>query len=137
MLGFSRKIGITTSFVAKLWVVREGLSLCLHRNFPAVVLELDVKSIFDVLTNPNQSNNIISAILDDCRQMMVQFPQLRVRHGYREANRCADKLARMGVQQLVDFCLYEDSPQELQSDLEFDNSGLYVNRRCPETLSSV
>jgi len=137
LFGFSKKVRITTSFVAELWAVREGLSLCLHRNFPAVVLELDAKSIFDVLTNPNQSNNIISAILDDCRQMMAQFPQLRVRHGYREANRCTDKLARMGVQQLVDFCLYEDSPQELQSDLEFDNSGLYVNRRCPETLSSV
>ena len=137
LLGFSRKIGITTSFVAKLWVVREGLSLCLHRNLPAVVLELDVKSIFDVLTNPNQSNNIISAILDDYRQMMVQVPQLRVRHCYREAKRCADKLARMGVQQLVNFCLCEDSPQELQSDLEFDNSELYVNRRCPWTLSFV
>ena len=69
------------------------------------------------------------AILDDYRQMMVQVPQLRVRHCYREAKRCADKLARMGVQQLVNFCLCEDSPH--QSDLEFDNSELYVNRRCP------
>nr|XP_023896924.1 uncharacterized protein LOC112008814 [Quercus suber] len=137
LFGFSRKIGITTSFVAELWAVREGLSLCLHKNFPAVVLELDAKSIYDVLTNPNQSNNIISAILDDCRQMMVHFPQIRVRHCYREVNRCADKLARMGVQQPANFCLYEVSPQELQSDLDFDNSGLYVNRRCPEIFSSV
>ena len=135
--GFSKKIGTTTSFVAELWAVREGLSLCLQRNFPAVVLELDAKSIFEVLVNPNQANNIISAILDDCRQMMIQIPQIRVRHCYREANRCANKLARMGVQQLVDFCLYEDSPQELHPDLEFDNFGSYVNRRCPESLSFV
>lgn len=74
MLGFSRKIGFTISFMAELWVVKEGLSLCLHRNFPAVKLELDAKSIFDVLTNPNQSNYVISVILDDCRQMMDQLP---------------------------------------------------------------
>lgn len=116
--------------MAELWAVREGLSLCLHRSFHVIELELDARSIFDVLTNPNQSNNIIFAILDECRQMMAQFPQLRVRHCYRKTNRCADKLARMGVQQLVGFSFYEDSPQQLQFDLEFDYSGLYVNRRC-------
>ena len=51
--GFSKKIGTTTSFVAELWAVREGLSLCLQRNFPAVVLELDAKSICEVLVNQN------------------------------------------------------------------------------------
>lgn len=91
--GFSKKIGTTTSFMAELWAVRDGLSLCLQRNFPAVVLELDAKSICEVLVNPNQANNVVSAILDDCRQMMIQIPQIRVNHCYREANRCADKLA--------------------------------------------
>ena len=93
MFGFSRKIKIASSFMAELWAVRDGLSLCLHRNFPDVELELDAKSIFDVLTNPNQSNATISAILDYCRQMVAQIPQFRVRPCYREANRCANKLA--------------------------------------------
>lgn len=57
--------------MAELWVVRDGLSLCLHRNFLVVELELDAKSIFDVLTNPNQSNATIFAILDDYRQMVA------------------------------------------------------------------
>ena len=74
MYGFLKKTGITTSLVVELWAVREGLALCLQRNFPVVVLELDAKSIFEVLANPNQANNVVSAILDECRQMMIQIP---------------------------------------------------------------
>ena len=32
-IGFARNIGITTSFQAKLWALRDGLSLFVDRNF--------------------------------------------------------------------------------------------------------
>lgn len=54
--------------------MREGLSLCLQRNYHAVDLELDAKAILDVLNNPNWTNTVISAILDDCRLLATSYP---------------------------------------------------------------
>ena len=63
--------------MAELWVVRDGLTLCLDRNFPDVIIELDAKAIIDVISNPNQPNSIISSIVNDCRHLASKIPQTR------------------------------------------------------------
>ena len=68
--GFARKIGITTSFLAELWALRDGLSLCVDRSILAVDVELDAKSIVDAIVNPDYSNIFASALLDDCRHLI-------------------------------------------------------------------
>ena len=68
--GFARKIGITSSFVAELWGLRDGLLICCSCNFNYVEIELDAKAIIDSLANSNYVNNIVSPILDDCRQLI-------------------------------------------------------------------
>lgn len=40
IVGFARKIGKTTSFVAKLWALRDGLNDCISHYFAAVEVEL-------------------------------------------------------------------------------------------------
>ena len=65
--GFARKIGITNSFIAELWGLRDGLLFYSNCNFDYVEIEMDNKAIIDVLANPNYVNNIVSTILDDCR----------------------------------------------------------------------
>ena len=51
MVGFSRKIGIATSLLAKLWAIRDGLMLCIERNLAMVEVGLDAKAVVDMLTN--------------------------------------------------------------------------------------
>lgn len=118
--------------MAELWVVQDGLLLCVERNFQAVEIELDAKAICDVLCNPKQTKMIILPIVDDCRQLLTRIPQVRFKHCYREANRCADGLARMGGQQSVDFIVYDCPPVEIQSIIDFDVSGMFLSRRCIE-----
>ena len=50
--GFSRSIGFTTSFIAELWALRDGLTFYNNLHFNAVNIEIDVKAIVDLLTNP-------------------------------------------------------------------------------------
>ena len=56
VVGFSRKIGVTSSFDAELWALRDGLTICVNKNFQSVEVELDAKAIIDVLKNPNRTN---------------------------------------------------------------------------------
>ena len=56
VVGYSRKIGVTSSFDAELWALRDGLTICVNKNFQSVEVELDAKAIIDVLKNPNRTN---------------------------------------------------------------------------------
>ena len=106
MAGFSRRIGATNSFMAELWGLRDGLILCSNLHLPSLIIEIDAKAIVDALLHLNYKNNVISPILEDCRQLVTQFHWIQFKHSYSEANRCADVLTRRGTKQDIDFLLF-------------------------------
>ena len=135
VIGFSRKIGRTDSFVAELWALRDDLQLCRQLNACAVLMELDAKSLVDALNNSSYCNSIISPLLDDCKLLMDQTPQVRIKHTYQEANKCADRLANLGLFQSVDFLVHTDPPVELFPLIKADSRGTCCNRLCPSFSS--
>ncbi|KAL0005536.1 hypothetical protein SO802_013097 [Lithocarpus litseifolius] len=134
IVGFACQIGSTTSFLAELWALRDGLNLCLSYNFDAVEVELDAKAIVDAISNPKYTNVFVSPLMEDCRLLVSRIPHIRMRHCYREANRCADGLARLGGLQATDFVMFMCPPMDLVKLLESDFNGLYLHRPCPELL---
>ena len=132
MARFSKRIGITSSFEAELWGLRDGLTLCSNLNFSTLIVELDAKVIVDIFHNANYENNIVSPILDDCRQLISRLGQVQIKHIYRKAYRCANALARMGVEQDISFLSLSCSPLDIRNSLDFDLSGLYSIKHCPE-----
>ena len=102
----------------------------------AVDIQLDAKAVIELLANPLCSNNVVTPIVDDCRLLLSQIPQVRLSHCYREANGCADFLAKNGITQDRDFIVYVDPPMELLELIRSDCSGMYHNRLCPDTLTS-
>ena len=132
--GFTRRIGTTTSFLAELWALRDGLQLCLQIHAQATLIELDSKTIIDAFNSQTHSNTIVSSIMDDCRHKVSRIPQTCFRHIYREANRCADFLAKLGTSFEGDFIVFSSPPVDLACVLEADASGLYVNRLYLEAI---
>ena len=53
VVGFSRRIGVTSSFEAELWALRDGLTIYVDRNFHAIEVEMDAKAIIDILQKTN------------------------------------------------------------------------------------
>ena len=78
--GFARQIGLTTSFMAELWGLKDGLLMCYNLNIFSLIVELDAKSIVDALGNSEYVNNVISPILDDCRLLASRFHQIQFKH---------------------------------------------------------
>ena len=83
LVGFSRRIGITNSFVAGLWGLRDGLILCCNLNITSIVVELDAKAIVDIFHKSDYENNVVSPILDDCRQLIPIFHRIQFKHCFR------------------------------------------------------
>ena len=99
-----------------------------------MIVELDAKAIVDAFLNLNYENNVMSPILDDCRQLVTQFHWIRFKHCYCEANRCADALARRGVEQDIDFLSFLSPLEDILNVFMEDFSGMHFNRHCPKPV---
>ena len=130
--GFARHIGSTNSFIAKLWGLREGLLLCYNLNIQSLIVEVDAQAVVAVLRNNDYVNNAISPILDDCKQLAARFQRIQFNHYYRQANHCADLLARMGALQELEFISFANPPVDISNALEDDLNGVYFNRMCTD-----
>ena len=61
-----------------------------------------------------------------------------MRHVYREANQCADFLAKRGCSMRENFVVFDISPSvDLNILIEFDKNGLYYYKCVANTLTSV
>ena len=137
VVGFSKRIGVTNSFAAELWGLREGLKLCCNLNIHCLVVEMNAKAIVDVLQNEDYANIIISPILDDCRQLLTRFHQVHIKHRFRQANQCADGLGRKSFRMSSDFLMFDSLPMDILDVFEGDLNGMYFNRICPEPCSGA
>ena len=88
--------------------------------------------VVDVLQNNDYVNHVISPILDDCRQLITRFQQIHIKHCYRWANWCANLMARLGVDQELDYILFTSPPVDLAKVVEDDCNGVCFNRICIE-----
>ena len=88
------------------------------------------KSIVEVLQNTGCVNHVISPILDDCRQLITWFQNVRIKHCFRQANQCADGLARMSFSLNVDFLFFDSPPVDIIDVFEGDLIGRSFPRSC-------
>ncbi|KAL0013004.1 hypothetical protein SO802_000073 [Lithocarpus litseifolius] len=71
-------------------------------------------------------------IVSSCpRHLITCFHRIRFNHCYRQANRCADLLARKGAIQDEDFIYFSSPPMEICNAFEDDCNGVWFNRMCP------
>ena len=102
--------------------------MCINLNIPSLIVELDAKAIVDILQNSNYKNSILSPILDDCRQLMGRFHQVQVKHCYRQANRYANRLVRIGIVQNLNFVCFDSPLEDIRNVLDEDYNGRFFNR---------
>lgn len=117
MKGFSRSIGVATSVMAKCWAIRDGLAPAKQLGVQKLEVELDAKFIVDLLQAKLVTNRSFSPLLNDCKLLLSSFQQVRVKHVFREANFCANALARRDLLQDEDFVVVETPPYEINSFL--------------------
>ena len=128
--GFSKRIGITSNFAAELWGLHEGLQLCCNLNISCLEVEIEAKTIVDAVGNPDYVNNIVSPILDDYRLLISKFHHVRFKHRFRQANQCADGLAKKSLRMTADFLRYDSLPVDILDVFEGDLNGMYSVRIC-------
>ena len=122
--GFARAIGTTTSAVAKLWDLCDKIRLCIALKCPIVIIELDAKLVVNLLHKEDRNQNGLDAILGDCKEGLRDILMVKIQHCYREANKCADALARRGAILSQDFVIFLEPPADVSLLLSLDAAGV-------------
>ena len=116
----------------------DGLFLAIQLGISNLEVKLDAKVIVEMVKNADSSNKKLSPLLLDYRSLIVSLTQIWVAHVFREANWCADYLAKNGCYMREDFVIFYVSPyNELDGLLVFDRNGLCSYRWVASTLASV
>ena len=119
--GYARAIGYATSVAAELQALRDGIRLCISLKVLVLVIELDAKLVVELLKKDVENPNGISVLVADCRERLKEIPMVRIQH-CREANKCADALARRGVTLKQDFTIFIDPPSDVAFLLNLDST---------------
>ena len=129
--GFSLRGGFATNNMAELATVRQGLEMAWNKGYKLLHLELDSKVVLSWLTNHNINypTNMLPLICD-CRNLLHQEWEVHVHHVYREANGCADLLAKRGTRQQPLVCVYSSYPTFVTVAYIRDLTGLGETRLC-------
>nr|POF10465.1 putative ribonuclease h protein [Quercus suber] len=128
--GFAKACVVTSSLAAKLWALQEGLLRCIELHAQAVELELDAVAAQSLTSCNARTNGDFSILVDDCRDLLLQLPQVKILHCFREANCCVDALAIMGSANCDVEISFVTPPPMLISLLESDMLGIYHPRLC-------
>ena len=81
--------------MTELVAVKQGLMIAWHKGVKLLQLELDLKVVLHWLTNKNMNypTNMLPLICD-CKNLLDWEWKVLVHHMYREANSCANALAK-------------------------------------------
>ena len=126
--GFARAIGIKTSVVAELWALQDGIRFRIALKLPAVEIELDAKVVIDLVNKDSNNLNSLDALVADCKEGLKLIPHVRLIHCFREANKCADNLARRGALLNQDFVVFIHPPSEVELLIRLDVIGTFYDR---------
>ncbi|GKU93693.1 hypothetical protein SLEP1_g7267 [Rubroshorea leprosula] len=101
----------------------DGLSFAVARGFTKIIVETDSKVAVTLLNSDRNSFHPFATLLDDCRALLRQPPEVQLRHIYREANTAADLLAKMGTTLVSSVVVLEQCPADMYNMLYLDVMG--------------
>lgn len=118
--GFTYNMGVCTAFIAELWAVYRGLRMAWDTGCTRVMLKIDSQAVCQVLLGGNLHVLAAANLLFNCKELLSRNWDVSVIHAYREANRVADCLANLSLQQGYGLQTLEVAPHDFQ-DLVIDD----------------
>uniref|UniRef100_A0A2N9IBY2 Reverse transcriptase domain-containing protein n=1 Tax=Fagus sylvatica TaxID=28930 RepID=A0A2N9IBY2_FAGSY len=113
---------------AELRALKDGLVMALELDVLYLAVEMDSLVAVELVSSNRATNVVLSTVVDDCRYLLSRFEQTSVLHIYREANSCADALAKAGAAQALDFISFNTPPLFVMEALAFDCSNMFCTR---------
>ncbi|XLR04880.1 hypothetical protein HN51_059755 [Arachis hypogaea] len=126
--GFVSHIGFASSVAAELVAIRHGLWLAWQFGYRKVECESDCMVALEIIHDDAGDFPEFADIVEEIHQFMLLEWDVTIYHVMREANSCADFLAKIGSSSSYAFSLMNRPPPELTHLLLADSKGVLYSR---------
>ncbi|KAE8689105.1 hypothetical protein F3Y22_tig00110943pilonHSYRG00004 [Hibiscus syriacus] len=120
ILGFGKLLGICSIIEAELWGIHEGLSHAWNLGERQIMVEADSLEVIRMLQG-NINRGSIFTLLDRVSVLLNQEWTVTLRHINRDANKVADKLARLAAARSDDHTVFYSPPPKVLSLIQHDS----------------
>ncbi|KAL7237095.1 hypothetical protein ACSBR1_020212 [Camellia fascicularis] len=128
ILGYCRFIRFTSTIGAELWTLRDGLKLAWEKNFTNLEIETDSKLMQTLLQSTPNMQHHLNNLIFYCRFLMELLGIQAIKHIYREANECADIIAKLGFDPMLGLQCFHFAPSIIVNQLYDDANGVLYLR---------
>lgn len=111
VFGFSDHLGITTNMHVELVAICQGLSIVVDMKVIHVEFETNSLEVVRFISSEDIVTHEFDIIIEDIKHSLTLKLMFKIRHVFREANRCVNVLANMGAQGSTKFCLWQEHRQ--------------------------
>jgi hypothetical protein len=126
--GFAKALGDTTTYMAGLWGIYEGLRLAQRRGVTRLELRTDSQVIAQSLKDSTSGSIMGSTLMKRIRSLLYGPWEIRIIHVFRKANRCTDILANMDSECLSGIEFFASPPSRVMQIVEDDVRGVSFPR---------
>lgn len=120
--GVSMLLHARSPVCAEALALKEGLKLAWELKFDHIEVETDAQELVDAIQGTTFLPDADTTV-KEIRQWLRRDWEISLRHVYREANRCADSLARLGKNQRCTKTIWSTPPTQLEGILLEDFEG--------------
>ncbi|KAK6917137.1 Ribonuclease H domain [Dillenia turbinata] len=110
--------------MAELWGLREGLIIAEQKMLTNIEVESDSQFLVEALSKGIEKGHPLELLIQECRAIMKALIVAAMRHILREANKCADKLAKLGRRARPGLTDLDIPPPEMYELLRQDADGV-------------
>ena len=97
-------------------------------NIAKLVINVDAAEVISLFSKPSSDNQLTQPIVADCRNMLQVFQEYHMQHCFRETNKVADLLAKLGRGQSEPFISYVTPPFVVMKALSIDCNAIPCTR---------
>ncbi|WMV31024.1 hypothetical protein MTR67_024409 [Solanum verrucosum] len=94
IVGFSKHTFGHNDVMVEMEALLEGLNLAVNLNLNPIEIEIDFA---EILQDLNHAHPIYATMVNDCWLLMKRLRNLVIHHNFRQANKVADFLSKMGA----------------------------------------
>lgn len=129
MCGFSKFLASGDSLLAEIWGILLGIQICNQNSFINVFFETDSEMAVKLIHDMNMSSShYLAPLISSCRSGLNALHSNN-KHIFREANACADTLAKRALIHGNDLVIFNDMPPFLSLVVGADLAGCTYSRR--------
>ncbi|PRQ29678.1 putative ribonuclease H-like domain-containing protein [Rosa chinensis] len=131
LCGFFANSGCGTVLQAEFWGLLLGLKMSIDAHYQHVLVESDSEVLVKLMNDGVDALHPLKSVINSCQALQRQFQRCEIKHIYREVNKVADVLSKIGLDSEIGMHFMMQPPPQVITILLDDSCETPCFRSIP------